>query len=817
MPLSAASTSNRLRLRVRGIVQGVGFRPFVYQLAVRQMLGGYVLNDGEGVLIEVEGPAMALAAFTEVLSANPPPLARVDEVLSESLPPAGDRTFTIRASAPTAARTMVSPDIAVCDACTAELHDPSNRRYRYALINCTDCGPRYSIINALPYDRPNTSMQGFEMCPACEAEYNDPANRRYHAQPISCFSCGPKLLFLDTLNKQNPSDYVDTWSALAAGPHPKGTSFRARADEPRSVTHQNIVEELEDALACCVKAIREGKIVAVKGMGGFHLICDASNEAAVQALRERKRRPTKPLAVMFPTLETIKAVAEVSEAEERLILSKERPIVIVRKKNYLPSAPEEVPLGCSIFHPLSPSIAPGIDRLGVFLPYTPLHILLLEALDCPVVATSANLSDEPIITDASVLREKLGHIVDAILDHERPIVNACDDSVAAAAGEQTVMLRMARGFAPKSLPLTMQTSKKILAVGAHQKNAIALAFGGNIILSPHIGDLNTLDAVEYFDRTIETFKRFYGFEPDIIACDLHPEYESTKWAEKTSSIVHTQSSIIKVQHHYAHALACMAEYGLNEAVLAFCFDGTGYGDDGTLWGGEVLLADPLAYERLYRLRPFRLLGGEKAVREPRRVALSLLFECYTLEEVLIMTNPAVQSFNAEEIKTLHAMWRRGLNAPMSSSVGRLFDAAASLTGTAQTLGYEGESGLLLESAAAGVEAGGEDCFTLKEGIIDWEPMLSVLLSAPSVGEAAAAFHVSLSNAIVGIALRYPGKPVVLSGGVFQNRILAEQVLDRLGRAGIRCYLQRSTPVNDGGIALGQLYHVLHRELACASH
>ncbi|MEJ2501204.1 MAG: carbamoyltransferase HypF, partial [Campylobacterales bacterium] len=558
--MSAASTSKRLRLQVRGVVQGVGFRPFVYQLAVRNALGGYVLNDGGGVLIEIEGPDAATEAFVETLLGAPPPLARIDDLSREAVPLFGETAFEIRRSESTAAFAMVSPDIAVCDACAAELRDPANRRYHYPLINCTDCVPFYSIIRALP-------------CPACDAEYNDPANRRYHAQPISCCDCGPRLSLTDASGRSVATDagYVETAARL----------------------------------------IEEGRIVALKGLGGFHLLCDATNEQAVRTLRERKGRPSKPLAVMFPSLEGIRAAAEIGEAEERLIRSKERPITIVTGKK-----------GSGA---IAPSVAPGVDRIGVFLPYTPLHILLLDVLRRPVVATSANLSDAPIITDAETLRQRLGHVVDAVLDHDREIVNACDDSVVMPAGGRTLMLRLARGYAPKSLPLPFAASKKILAVGANQKNAIALAFGHHLILSPHIGDLVSLDAFEYFERTLETFKRFYTFEPDVVVCDLHPGYETTRWAEAFCGR-HPDTELLQVQHHYAHALSCMAEYGLDEEVLAFCFDGTGYGEDalghGTLWGGEVLLADPHTYERVLHLRPFRLLGGEKAVREPRRVALS---------------------------------------------------------------------------------------------------------------------------------------------------------------------------------------------------
>ncbi|HHH72467.1 MAG TPA: carbamoyltransferase HypF, partial [Sulfuricurvum sp.] len=508
-----------------------------------------------------------------------------------------------------------------------------------------------------------------------------------------------------------------------------------------------------------------------------------------QTLRERKRRPSKPLAVMFPSLQMIQEAACVSEAEERMIQSKEHPIVIVKKKEQC----------------LVPGVAPGIDRIGVFLPYTPLHLLLMEKLQRPIVATSANRSEEPIIIDADVLIERLGNVVDAVLDHDRAIVNACDDSVVMMTPEQRLTLRMARGYAPASLPLPFETPKKILALGANQKNAIALAFGKHAVLSPHIGDLGTVEANEYFERTVETFERLYDFTPDIVVCDLHPGYETTKWAYQLN-MKNEKVKIVQVQHHYAHALSCMAEAGLDEEVLAFCFDGTGYGMDKVhpagihftangearegalgykvLWGGEVLLADPREYSRICSLRPFRLLGGEKAIREPRRVALALLFECFSLEEVLAMENPTVESFEPAQIKTLHTMWERGLNAPLCSSVGRLFDAVASLTGVAQTLGYEGESGLLLEATAAKVQVKEKFALGIGERVIDWEPLLRRIMEEPSKETAAFGLHAALADAIADIATRYPDKEAVLSGGVFQNRTLVTLAIERLDAAGI---------------------------------
>ncbi len=752
--MSAVSTFKRIRVSVTGIVQGVGFRPFVYQLAQRLALSGFVRNDAGGLMIEAEGDPGNLGAFLTALETTPPPLSRIDSLNQEEIDTTGEEGFTIRGSDKGEARTMVSPDMAICDACAAEMRDEKNRRYNYPFINCTDCGPRYTIIRALPYDRPQTSMAPFKMCKACRSEYSDPGDRRYHAQPISCYECGPTLSLLSL--------------------------------------DGSVCAEENEALNRTCQLILQGKTVALKGLGGFHLICDALNEEAVSALRFKKHRPSKPFAVMFKDFESLKEAADITAEDARLILSKERPIVIVKKKAN--SA-------------LAASVAPSIEKIGLFLAYTPLHLLLLEKLERPVVATSANISDAPIITDAAEIIKQLGEVVHGVLTYDREILNACDDSVVMMAGEAKLTLRMARGYAPKSLPLRKRASKKILAVGANQKNSIALAFGDHLVLSPHIGDLVSLEAFVYFERTLETFKRLYGFEPDIIVCDKHPGYETAKWAKQ---FVQKRPSVqlIEVQHHYAHALACMGEYGLDEKVLAFCFDGTGYGDDGTLWGGEVLIADPLVYERVGHLRPFRLLGGERAVKEPRRVALALLFDCYTLDELLQLDNPAVKSFTPVELRTMHRMWEKGINAPLSSSVGRLFDAVASLGGIAHKLGYEGESGLLIESAAAEAESGSRFRYVIENGEIDCRPMVKEVLAAASKSEIASRFIATLSDIVLETAERHPGLPVVLSGGVFQNRLLVAGVTKAMKARGRRCYIQQETPVNDGGIALGQLYHAL---------
>lgn len=755
-------------IRIRGIVQGVGFRPFVYALAVELDLHGHVFNDAEGVGIAVEGKPAAVETFLHRLQTELPPLARIDALNTESLAVAGYDGFRIIASDASAKKSaVVSPDMAVCDHCLAEMRNPADRRYGYWLINCTDCGPRYSITRTVPYDRCNTSMDAFEMCDACRAEYEDPSDRRYHAQPIGCHECGPKLYY-------------------------------------REEDHQS---EGEEGFLAAVAALKAGRIVAVKGLGGFHLMCDATDEKAVGLLRERKRRPSKPFAVMFPTLEAIQKMGALSGTETGLITSREKPIVIVR------AAPGN----------LAASVAPGIDRLGVFLPYTPLHYRLFEQIDFPLVATSANLSDEPIIRTEEELGRKLGRVADGVLSHERAIVNACDDSVMQVAGGTPLMLRLARGFAPCTLTLPFKTGKKILAVGANQKNSIALAFDDRIILSPHIGDLGSLEAFEYFERTLETFKRFYDFEPDVVVCDKHPGYETAKWARELKT-KNEKLKIIEVQHHHAHVLAGTAEFNIKEPVLAFAFDGTGYGDDkvngearegalgyGTIWGGEVLRADGISYERVASLRPFSLLGGEKAVREPRRVALGLLFECRTLDEVLELDLPGVKAFSAQEIRLLHAGWQRGVNAPRTSSMGRLFDAVASLSGICQQVSYEGESGLLLE-AAVNAQKDGAYPYTLRDGMIDWEPMLRAIIVGNEGAEVIASrFLDTLVDIMVDLA-REQALPVLLTGGVFQNRTLLERLMHRCEAENISCYLPSRFPVNDGGIALGQVWYALGREM-----
>lgn len=742
-------------IEISGLVQGVGFRPFAYQLANRYCLKGYVQNNNNGVELEVEGSSSKIYSFMQALYEELPPLARIDSLQSRDGISKGHQDFRIVDSEEsTQKRALISPDIALCEECLCEMNDPSNRRFQYPFINCTDCGPRYSIIEAVPYDRPNTSMRFFKMCKECNGEYTNPLNRRFHAQPISCFDCGPTLRLLDT--------------------------------------KQNILSQNSEAIEMAVRAVLEGKIIALKGLGGFHLLCDATNSKALSLLRKRKDRPEKPFAVMFSDIQSLKESTDISAEEEVLVTSKERPIVIVSKRNSSRVCEE---------------LAPGIDCIGVFLAYTPLHHLLLEGVGKPVVATSANLSDEPIIREGRTLVEQLGHLLDFVLDHDREIINTNDDSVMQIVSGKTVFLRLARGFAPKNIKLPFKSKKKILAVGANQKNTISLIFDDRLIISPHIGDLNSIEAFEYFERTVETFKRIYDFTAEVIVCDKHPEYETRKWA-KALKANNSSLSLVEVQHHYAHILAVKAEHNLCGKVLGFAFDGTGYGDDKTIWGAEVMIADEHHYQSAYSLRPFRLLGGEKAVKEPRRSALSLLFEYFSLDEVLSLELDLVKTFSKDEMQLLHRAWEKGLNAPYSSSMGRLFDAVASLANIVHVSSYEGESGLKMESY---VDATITQSFSfdIEEGVINLESMLGEIMKMKDTVKIVSMFFNTLVEIISEISIQHSDLPVLFCGGVFQNKVLVEKIEERFDILKRKVYFQNATPINDGGISLGQAWFALH--------
>lgn len=731
------------KITLKGIVQGVGFRPFVYREACRYGIKGFVCNTPEGVVIEAQGERCE--PFIRALRESLPERARIDSMVIETSAPAQYSDFEIRESALGIGNIAIPLDTALCPMCQAEMDDPHNRRHRYPFINCTDCGPRYTIIQTPPYDRVRTAMKHFTMCPECAAEYADPSSRRYHAEPISCSNCGPKLTFLDTSGH------------LVSG----------------------------DPIEHAVSMLKAGKIIALKGLGGFHLMCDATSDRAVGELRERKHRKSKPLAVMFGSLEQLERYVSINEEEKKHINGAVKPIVIVdarRETN------------------LSPQIAPGIDRLGVFLPYTPLHRLLFAQIDFPLVATSANISDEPIMIRSSEILGRLNHVVDGILDHDRTIINALDDAVIEIAEGRVVMLRLGRGFAPHTVAFPHPTDKAVLALGAHQKSAIALGVKENMILSPHIGDLGSVEADGYFERTVQTFKRFYASEPSLLVHDLHPQYASSVYA------VGQKRARYGIQHHYAHILACMAEYSLDEKVLGFAYDGTGYGADGSLWGGEVMIADVSGYERIGHLRPFALLGGDKAIKEPRRIALSLLFENFTLDEVLNLNSPTTEAFLPHEIRTFHHMWTKKLNAPLSSSMGRLFDAVASLGGFVQSLDYEGQGGMMMESFVD--DSLSEPFpFEVQDGVIDLSLMIREIVSLNGdKKQIASRFLSTIISMMDYYAGLYPELPMVVGGGVFQNRALMGRLYRRFGEG--RFYAQQQTPINDGSIALGQLYHAL---------
>ena len=766
----------RLRVEVRGAVQGVGFRPFVYRLATELGLAGWVLNDVRGVEVEVEGEAAALEAFRVRLEAEAPPRAVVRGVAAEWLEPAGLGSFEIRKSEGKGAKVVsVLPDVATCGDCLRELCDPADRRHRYPFLNCTNCGPRFTIVRALPYDRPNTTMRGFALCAACQAEYEEPRDRRFHAQPTACPSCGPRL------------------------------ALRGPAGET--------LEEGDAALLRTARALLEGAVVAVKGLGGFHLCCDARNAEAVALLRERKVRRAKPLALMVRDVAAARALCEVSAAAERWLLSPEAPILLLPRL-----------AGAAV----APNVAPESRRLGIMLPSTPLHHLLLGAVNVPLVATSGNLSDEPIAIDEREALDRLGGIADLFLVHDRPVERHADDSVAWLHGEQLQLLRRARGFAPLPVPVGV-TLPPVLAVGAHLKNVVGLGLGSEVVLSQHVGDLETPEALGAFERVVADLLRLWEAEPVAIAHDLHPDYLSTRWALRAAAGDESEGPLppallsaardgrlrlVPVQHHHAHLASCLAENGTGGPALGVTWDGTGYGTDGTVWGGEFLLGDAAGFERVASLRPFRLPGGDAAVKEPRRPALALLLELLG-EGVLDRDDLVpVASFSRAERALLARMLATGTRSPVTTSAGRLFDAVAALLDLHPRSAFEGQAAMALEALADPAERGAYP-FPLVPAAtpgapsrLDWGPLLLALLEDGARGvepsTRSARFHNALVDGIAAVA-RLAGSPrVALSGGCFQNRFLVERTRERLEADGFEILAHRLVPPNDGGIALGQV-------------
>ena len=744
-----------VNIQIKGIVQGVGFRPYVFNLAHKYDIKGWVNNDEKGVNILLYAKEENIQNFINELKINPPKLAKIDSIEIEKITNIKEyKSFEIIESTSSNNKsTIVSPDMSICDDCINEINDNSNFRFNYALTNCINCGPRYSIIKTVPYDRCNTSMADFILCDKCEEEYKNPSNRRYHAQPVACEKCGPSL----KLYNQN------------------------------SINIYNNIEAIKET----ANLIDKGHIFAIKGLGGFHLVCDATNDETIKRLRNLKCRPNKPYAVLFKDIKSIKDYTLLTSKEEEVLNSKEKPIVLVDvSKNSL----------------LSPYINPNVEKLGCFISYTPLQNLLFRYLKNPIIATSANLKDEPIIRTKEEIFEKLGNVVDFVLDYNREIVNACDDSVIQIVEDNIIKLRNARGYAPTSIKVKKAINKKVLSLGANQKSTITLAFENNLISSPHIGDLSTIDSVEYFERTIETFKNFYDFKPEILVCDKHPNYESTKYALKMKE-KEPNIEIVQVQHHYAHILSVMAENGLENDVLGFAFDGTGYGDDGNIWGGEVFIANRKEYKRIKHIKYFRLLGGEKAIKEPKRVALSLLFDNFSLDEILLLDNPVVKAFEQNEIKMLYTMWEKGLNAPLTSSIGRLFDAISSFANILHVQTYEGETGLQIEQNY-------DKCitdtytYTIKNEEIDLSCMIKEIVKDSDKKLICSKFINTIVEIILDISNMYKDYPVVVSGGVFQNKTILSLLIKRFKQVDKVLYFNKEVPSNDGGISFGQAYCII---------
>ena len=755
----------RLKVVVRGAVQGVGFRPFVYRLASELKLNGWVSNSSQGVFAELEGPRTALDAFSSRLRTEKPPRAIIQSLESSFLDAIGLSGFEIRESGIAGNKSaLILPDIATCADCLREVFDSTNRRFRYPFTNCTNCGPRFSIIEALPYDRANTSMKKFMMCPECEREYYDPLDRRFHAQPNACPRCGPQLQLWDE--------------------------------------NGGTLSEKDDALQKAADAIRSGKIVALKGIGGFQLIVDARNQAAVIRLRERKHREEKPFALMYPSLDAVRADCEVPELEERSLLSPESPIVLLKRDHWAGHADGSA----SRLHQLAEAVAPRNPNLAVMLPYSPLHHLLMRELSFPIVATSGNLSDEPICIAEHEALQRLRGVADLFLVHDRPIVRHVDDSIVRVVCDREMVLRRARGYAP--LPIAVKSkienreSKTVLAMGAHLKNTVALKIDNNIFTSQHIGDLETKQAYSAFQHSVQDLPRLYDARIDIVACDMHPDYLSTKFA--------TQLGLPSkpIQHHLAHVVACMAENEIEPPALGVAWDGTGYGLDGTIWGGEFLLVKgDGSFERVAHFRQFRLPGGDRAIKEPRRSALGLLYEIFgdgAWDFPLLAGD-----FSEQEKSLLRQMLEKQINAPLTSSVGRLFDAAAALSRLRQTASFEGQAAMELEFTRQG---GVADAYSFVVTattpiIVDWEPAIRELLDdvagCADVGPISAKFHNGLVKAAVDVAKKTGESKVVLSGGCFQNRYLTERIVERLREGNLRPYWHQRIPPNDGGISAGQ--------------
>ncbi len=741
-------------LDIRGTVQGVGFRPWVFRLAAAHGLTGWVRNDAAGVTIEVFGPAESLEAFQRDLTTSPPPAARIDTLDCRLIPARTVDAFTIVASTEADDRQVsIPPDLPTCEACLTELRDPHDRRYRYPFINCTNCGPRFTIAQRVPYDRPHTTMADFRMCATCQAEYDDPLNRRFHAQPNACPDCGPRAWLCDARG------------ALVAAMDP-----------------------VADAAA----RLAQGAIVAVKGLGGFHLACDATNDAAVAELRRRKRREEKPLAVMVASLGEAERLAVLGDAERRLLASPERPIVIVEGR------PDTA---------LAAGVAPGNPTVGLMLPYTPLHHLLIEGTGRPLVMTSGNLSDEPIAFRNDEALARLGEYVDIFLLHDREIDTRCDDSVARVIAGQPTVFRRSRGFVPRAIRVATAFARPTLACGALLKNTCCLGVGDAAYLGPHTGDLENLETFEAFEHAVGRLCQFVGVTPEVVACDLHPDYLSTRYARR-----HAAPVIVGVQHHHAHLVSALAEHGVSGPALGVVFDGTGFGTDGTAWGGEFLAGDARHATRVATFRPLPLPGGDVAIRQVWRQALALLLDAFG-PEAPVDRLPLLCSVPRHERTVVTQMLEARINSPLARGVGRYFDAVGALGLGRAVARYEGQVALEWNLAADPAERGAYPYATADErGLvqIDLRPAVRALttdlLGHTPAGVVSARFHNTLAEAttsvVAGLLARLGPTPVVLSGGCFQNARLTEGIVARLGSA-VQVIRHHTVPPGDGGLALGQ--------------
>ncbi len=761
-----------LRIIVKGVVQGVGFRPFIYQIAHKHNMTGSVLNSSEGVIIEVEGTQSDLDVFQADISKKAPPRSVIQSIDTEKIESLGVSDFTIKKSREKPEEfQLISPDISICDDCRSELFDVKDRRYRYPFINCTNCGPRFTIIKDIPYDRPKTTMKKFTMCDKCQAEYDDPMNRRFHAQPNACAVCGPEVRFVVR----------------------------------RSETKEETLAVGEEAIGKTVEALRRGDVVAIKGLGGFHLACDASSEEAVTKLRTRKRRYGKPLAIMVFDLERAEKLCYVNEQEKELLSSPVRPIVLLERKES---------------DMIAGGVAPNNSYLGVMLPYTPLHYLLLHDTDLELVMTSGNLSEEPIAAENEEGLRRLGHIADSFLLHNRDIYSRYDDSVVRVVDGRTIMVRRARGYAPYPVTLPFSVEKEILAVGGELKSTFCLLKDRYAFVSQHIGDMENAETFEHYENTLELYEKLFRVKPEIVAYDMHPEYFTTKLALGIKGL-----KKVAVQHHHAHIASCLAEHGLYKNVIGVSFDGTGYGTDNTIWGGEFLVCDMKQFERVGYLRQVRLPGGEVAIKKPYRMAFSYLYS-FLGDEYEELDIDFKKRLDAVEVEIMKNQVDKGLLSPLTSSAGRLFDAVSSLIGIRDEIDFEGQAAIEMEMTAdKNVDSSYE--FTVQSLersnkdpedrtvdsplVVDTEKVIrgiiDDLIGDLPIPVMAAKFHNTVVALIVSVCKQLREKTgldaVAISGGVFQNNLLTIKLIRELKAQSFDVIQHKEVPVNDGGISLGQ--------------